>query len=375
MADTGLQLRTRVNDDNTLTLWLEDTPVPQPGPDQVLIRVDAAPINPSDLALLFGPADMSTARVSGTPERPVVTADIPPAAMRIVQARVGQALPAGNEGAGEVIAAGSGTAAQALLGKTVGVFGGEMFGQYRCVSAQACLVLHDDTSAEEGASCFVNPMTALGMVETLHLENHGALVHTAAASNLGQMLNRLCIADGIPLVNIVRKDEQAALLQAQNAEHVVNSEAADFQQQLLAALDITDATLAFDAIGGGKLGGTILNSMEAVAARKMTEYNRYGSNTFKQLYIYGALDLGPTVLTRNFGFAWNIGGWLLPMFLQKVGMQKAGEMRSRVAAEIKTTFASHYTSKVSLAEALSLEAIDAYNRRATGEKYLVLPQA
>ena len=165
-------------------------------------------------------------------------------------------------------------------------------------------------------------MTALGMVETLHLEHHNALVHTAAASNLGQMLNRLCIADGIPLVNIVRKDEQAALLQSQNAEHVVNSEAADFQQQLLAALDATDATLAFDAIGGGKLGSTILNSMEAVAARKMTEYNRYGSNTFKQLYIYGGLDLGPTVLNRNFGFAWNIGGWLLPLFLQKVGMQK-----------------------------------------------------
>jgi len=375
MANTGLQLRTRVNDDNTLTLWLEDTPIVQPGPEQVLIRVDAAPINPSDLALLFGPADMSTARVSGTPERPVITADIPPGAMRIVQARVGQALPAGNEGAGEVIAAGSSAAAQALLGKTVGVFGGEMFGQYRCVSAQACLVLNEDTSAEEGASCFVNPMTALGMVETLHLEHHNALVHTAAASNLGQMLNRLCIADGIPLVNIVRKDEQAALLQAQNAEHVVNSEAADFQQQLLAALDATDATLAFDAIGGGKLGSTILNSMEAVAARKMTEYNRYGSNTFKQLYIYGGLDLGPTVLNRNFGFAWNIGGWLLPLFLQKVGMHKAGEMRTRVAAEIKSTFASHYTRKVSLAEALSLEAIDAYNRRATGEKYLVLPQA
>lgn len=374
MADTGLQLRTRVNDDNTLTLWLEDVALPQPGPDEVLVRVEAAPINPSDLALLFGPADMSTARNSGSAERPVITADIPASAMRLVQARLGQALPAGNEGAGTVVAAGSSDAAQALLGKTVGAFGGEMFAQYRCVSAHACLVLNEGTSAAEGASCFVNPMTALGMVETLHMEGHKALVHTAAASNLGQMLNRLCQADAIPLVNIVRKTEQSELLMSQGAEYVVNSGSESFQQDLLAALDATDATIAFDAIGGGKLGGTILNSMEAVAARKMTEYNRYGSNTFKQLYIYGALDLGPTVLTRNFGFAWNIGGWLLPLFLQKAGHQKVGEMRARVAAEIKTTFASHYTRRVTLAEALSLDAIEAYNRRATGEKYLVLPQ-
>ena len=317
---------------------------------------------------------MSTARNSGSAERPVITADIPASAMRLVQARLGQALPAGNEGAGTVVAAGSSDAAQALLGKTVGAFGGEMFAQYRCVNAHACLVLNDGTSAAEGASCFVNPMTALGMVETLHMEGHKALVHTAAASNLGQMLNRLCQADAIPLVNIVRKTEQSELLTSQGAEYVVNSGSESFQQDLLAALDATDATIAFDAIGGGKLGGTILNSMEAVAARKMTEYNRYGSNTFKQLYIYGALDLGPTVLTRNFGFAWNIGGWLLPLFLQKAGHQKVGEMRARVAAEIKTTFASHYTRRVTLAEALSLDAIEAYNRRATGEKYLVLPQ-
>ncbi|PLW83223.1 NADH oxidase [Kineobactrum sediminis] len=375
MADTGLQLRTRVNEDNTLTLWLEEQALPEPGADQVLIQVEAAPINPSDLALLFGPADMSTARVSGTPERPVVTADIPAEAMRMVQGRLGQALPAGNEGAGKVIAAGSSDAAQALLGRTVGAFGGEMFSQYRCVSAHACLPLNDDTSAIEGASCFVNPMTALGMVDTLHMEGHKALVHTAAASNLGQMLNRLCIKDGIPLVNIVRKPEQEALLLGQSATHVVNSEAENFHPELLAALDKTNATLAFDALGGGKLGSTILSSIEAVAARKMTEYSRYGSNTFKQLYIYGGLDMGPTVLSRNFGFAWSIGGWLLPLFLEKVGPQRGAELRERVAAEIKTTFASHYTRQVSLAEALSLEAITAYNRRATGEKFLVLPQA
>jgi NADPH:quinone reductase-like Zn-dependent oxidoreductase len=375
MAETGLQLRTRVSDDNTLSLWLEEVPVPQPGPDEVLVEVGAAPINPSDLFLLFGPADMSSARMSGSAERPVLSAPIPPHAMGMVQARLGQALAAGNEGAGKVIATGDSAAAQALLGKTVGVFGGEMFAQYRCANVHACLELNEGTSAVEGASCFVNPMTALGMVETLKMEGHKALVHTAAASNLGQMLNRLCQRDAVPLVNIVRKPEQEALLREQGARHVVNSEADDFMPQLQAALNETDATLAFDAIGGGKLASHILNAMEAVAAKKMTEYNRYGSTTHKQLYIYGALDLGPTVLTRNFGFAWNIGGWLLPMFLQKVGMQRGAELRARVADEIKTTFTSDYTRQISLAEMLDPELVAAYNRRATGEKYLVLPQA
>lgn len=375
MAETGLQLCTRVNDDNTLSLWLEEVPVPRPGPGEVLIEVGAAPINPSDLFLLFGPADMSNPRLSGSSARPVLTADIPAQAMNLVQARLGQALPAGNEGAGRVVAAGDSAVAQALLGKMVGVFGGAMYAQYRCVDAHACLQLHEDTSAAEGASCFVNPMTALGMVETARMEGHKALVHTAAASNLGQMLNRLCQRDGIALVNVVRKPEQAALLRDAGARHVVNSEAEDFMPQLVAALNETDATLAFDAIGGGKLASHILNAMEAVAAKKMTEYNRYGSTTHKQLYIYGALDLGPTQLTRNFGFAWGIGGWLLPLFLQKIGTQRGAELRARVADEIKTTFASQYTRQISLAEMLDPELIASYNRRATGEKYLVLPQA
>lgn len=375
MTQSGLKLRTRISDDNKLTLWLEEVAVPQPGPDEVVVRVDAAPINPSDLGLLFGPADMSTAQQSGTAELPVITAEIPEGRLGMVQARIGQALAAGNEGAGEVIAAGSSPAAQALLGKTVGVIGGEMYAQYRCANVAACLPLHEGTSAVEAASCFVNPMTALGMVETLRREGHTALVHTAAASNLGQMLNRLCQSEGIPLVNVVRKPEQAQLLKSQGAQYVVDSSAEDFKAQLKAALAATDASLVFDAIGGGALVSDILATMEAVASSKMTEYSRYGSTTLKQAYIYGALDTSPTVLKRNFGFAFSVGGWLLTPTLQKLGAARVEELKARVAAEIKTTFASHYNQQVSLAGALSLEAISAYNKRATGEKFLILPQS
>ena len=374
MTQSGLQLRTKITDDNKLTLWLEEVAVPQPGPDEVVVRIDAAPINPSDLGLLFGPADMSTAQQTGTAERPVITAGIPAGRLGMVQARIGQALAAGNEGAGEVIAAGSSAAAQALLGKTVGVIGGEMYAQYRCANVAACLPLHEGTSAVEAASCFVNPMTALGMVETLRREGHKALVHTAAASNLGQMLNRLCQSEGIPLVNIVRKPEQAQLLKSQGAQYVIDSSAEDFKAQLKAALAATDASLVFDAIGGGSLVSDILAAMETVASSKMNEYSRYGSNTFKQAYIYGGLDMSPTVLKRNFGFAFSVGGWLLTPTLQKLGGQRIQELKQRVAAEIKTTFASHYNHQVSLAGALSLEAISGYNKRATGEKYLILPQ-
>ena len=373
MNQSGLQLRTRITDDNKLTLWLEEVAVAQPGPDEVLVRVDAAPINPSDLGLLFGPADMSTAKQTGSAERPVITAEIPAGRLGMLQARIGKALAAGNEGAGEVIAAGSSAAAQALLGKTVGVIGGEMYAQYRCVNVASCLPLQPGTSAIEAASCFVNPMTALGMLETLRREGHTALVHTAAASNLGQMLNRLCQNEGIPLVNIVRKAEQAELLRAMGAQYVLDSSAEDFKAQLKAALAATDASLVFDAIGGGSLVSEILAGMESVASSKMTEYNRYGSTTLKQAYIYGGLDTSPTVLKRNFGFAFSVGGWLLFPFLQKLGAARTQELKERVAAEIKSTFASQYNQQVSLAGALSLAAISSYNKRATGEKYLILP--
>jgi NADPH2:quinone reductase len=374
MTTSGLQLRSRINDDKTLELSLLEVSVPEPGPDEVLVRVEAAPLNPSDLALLLGPADLETARVSGTPESPVVTADIPEKLMKMVAGRLGQSLSVGNEGAGIVIAAGSSDAAQSLLGKMVGIVGGDMFSQYRCVNVFQALELEEGTTAAQGASCFVNPLTALAMVETMRMEGHKALVHTAAASNLGQMLNRICIADGVDLVNIVRKPQQEEILRAIGAKYICNSSSESFMDDLTAALVETGATIAFDATGGGKLGSNILTAMEAAAARSMGEYNRYGSDVFKQLYIYGGLDRSPTVLSRNFGFSWGIGGFLLTPFLQKAGMEKAMALRARVAAEIKTTFASHYTSEVSLAEALSLDAISIYAKQATGEKFLILPQ-
>jgi len=375
MAETGLQLRSLIKEDNTLELSLVELPIPQPGDDEVVVRVDATPINPSDLALLVGPADMTTASVSGTAQRPVITATIPDSLMKMVAPRIGQSLAVGNEGAGVVIAAGASDAAQALLGKTVGMIGGEMYSQYRCVNVSQCLPLMEGTTPEQAASCFVNPMTALGMVETMRMENHTALVHTAAASNLGQMLNRVCQQDGIDLVNIVRKPEQEEILKNLGARYIVNSSADSFYDDLTEALVATGATLAFDATGGGKLASDILACMESAASRDLETYNRYGSDVFKQVYIYGGLDRSPTVLNRSFGLAWGVGGWLLTFFMQRAGMEKIVEMRQRVAAQIGTTFASHYTDRVSLSEALSLEAIAVYGKQATGQKYLIVPQA
>jgi NADPH:quinone reductase len=374
MTTTGLQIRSLVKDDNTLEISLAQVEFPAPGPDEVLVRVEAAPINPSDLALLVGPADPATFRQGGTAQRPVLTADIPAGAMKLVAGRLNQSLPVGNEGAGVVVAAGSSAAAQALLGRTIGMVGGEMFAQYRCLNVNQCLPLEEGTTAAEGASCFVNPLTALGMVETMRREGHKALVHTAAASNLGQMLNRVCLADGVELVNIVRKVEQEKILRDLGAKYVVNSSAESFMSDLTAAIEATGATIAFDATGGGKLASQILSCMEAAAVSDMKVYNRYGSDVFKQVYIYGGLDRSPTVLTRNFGFSWSIGGWLLFPFLQKVGIEKMLELRGRVAREIKTTFASHYTREISLTQALSLEALAVYGKQATGEKFLLRPQ-
>lgn len=369
------EIRSLVTADGVLELGLEATDVRAPGPDEVVVRVEAAPINPSDLGLLFGGADMSTARSDGADSAPVVRADIPSAAMSAMAARVGQSLAVGNEGGGVVVAAGSSPAAQALMGRTVGIVGGGTYAEYRTVHIGLCLAVPDGTTSAQAASCFVNPLTALGMVGTMRREGHTALVHTAAASNLGQMLVKVCLADGIPLVNVVRRSEQADLLRSIGAEYVCDSSSDAFTDELTEALVATGATIAFDATGGGTLASRILSAMEAAAVASAPGYSRYGSTTHKQVYIYGGLDRSPTVLNRTFGMAWSIGGWLLTPYLGSVGADEAQAMRDRVAAEITTTFASRYDRQVSLAGALSLDAIAAYGRQATGQKYLITPHA
>ena len=368
----GLQLRSLLKSNGELELSLHETPVLDPTDHEVLIRIEATPINPSDLGLLLGPADLFTAAIGGTLNRPTLTATVPSQFMKAMQARLDQSLPVGNEGAGTVVKVGKG--ARDYLGRRVAVIGGAMYAQYRTVKATDCLILPAGATAADGASCFVNPLTALGMVETMRREGHTALVHTAAASNLGQMLNRICITDGVDLVNIVRNAEQAALLRGIGATYICDSSAASFTNDLTEALVATGATLAFDAIGGGKLASRILSAMEVAANRSAKGFNRYGSTTYKQVYIYGGLDTGPTELNRGFGMAWGIGGWLLFPFLQKIGPEAAQGLRERVARELKTTFASHYTAEISLAEALRPGVVSAYSRRATGEKYLINPQ-
>jgi NADPH:quinone reductase-like Zn-dependent oxidoreductase len=367
----ALELRSLVTSAGELRLSLEDVAVPEPGADEVVVRVEASPINPSDLGLLLGPADLATAQAGGTAERPTLTAQIPPQRMGMMKARLDQSLPVGNEGAGTVIAAGSN--AQALLGKRVGMLGGAMYATHRKLPTRDCIVLPDGASAADGASMFVNPLTALAMPEVMRAEGHTALIHTAAASNLGQMLNRICLADGVPLVNIVRSPEQARLLRDAGATFVVDSTAEGFREALTDACQQTGATIAFDAIGGGKLANSILHAMEAAANRSATSYSRYGSSQFKQVYIYGGLDVGPTILDRGFGFSWNVSGFLLTPFLMKAGAAKAQAMKDRVAAELKTTFASHYTHTIGLAEALQPDVVEQYQRKATGQKYLIDP--
>jgi NADPH:quinone reductase-like Zn-dependent oxidoreductase len=370
---TGLQLRSQISKGGELELSLSEVTTPEPGPDQVVVKVEATPINPSDLGLLIGPADMSTAKTAGSGAGTKVTAKVPGQALPFIAARLDQAMPVGNEGAGTVVKAGSSEAAQALLGKTVSMIGGGMYAQYRLLKATDCQPLPAGTTAAEGASWFVNPLTALGMTETMKREGHKALVHTAAASNLGQMLNKICLEDGIPLVNIVRSAEQAKLLRGIGAKHVVDSTSARFTEELTQALVETGATIAFDAIGGGKLASQILTAMEMALNKSAAQYSRYGSTTHKQVYIYGSLNTGAVELTRNYGMAWGVGGWLLTPFLQKIGRPDQVRLRERVVNGLKTTFASHYTKVVSLPEVLDLKNIAVYGKRATGEKFLINP--
>ncbi len=315
--NTGLQLRSLIKNSGELEISLASVPTPEPGPDEVVVRVEASPINPSDLGLLVGASDMTTAKASGTKDAPVITAKVPEAAMKAMAGRLDESMPVGNEGAGVVIKTGSSDAAKALMGKTVAMIGGAMYAQYRCLKVSECLPLPAGITPAEGASCFVNPLTALGMTETMRREGHKALVHTAAASNLGQMLNKICIKDGIGLVNIVRSPEQADILRKIGAKYIVDSTAPTFMD------DLTNPR--------------------------------------------------PVELNRAFGMAWGVGGWLLFPFLQKIGSAEGAKLRARVVAELKTTFASHYTQVVSLQEALQLSHIAVYAKRATGEKYLINP--
>ncbi len=366
------QIRSEVTKEGKLLIYVESTAMPEPKEDEVLIRIEASPINPSDLGLLIGPADVSSMSVSGEGENAVVTMDIPEGLLRMLETRLDQSLPVGNEGGGVVVKAGH-KDLEDLVGKTVGVAGGSMYSQYRCVNAASCFVMHEGVTSAESASCFVNPLTALGMVETMRLENHSALVHTAAASNLGQMLIKICLDEDVPLVNIVRKEEHVEKLNSLGAKFVCNSSKETFMQDLVSALVETGATIGFDATGGGKLSGQILTAMEVAANQTATEYNRYGSNTFKQVYIYGGLDRSPTTLNRAFGFSWGLGGWLLTPFIGRIGPERFEELKQKVADEIKTTFASHYTKEISLEEVLQPENIKVYSKQATGEKYLVNP--
>ncbi len=371
---TYLQMLSTVTGDGELRLELVEKAMPTPRSGQVVVRIEAAPINPSDHGVMFGWASIAEAKSSGTGPGTVLSAPVPPQGMRVMKARVDQPQPVGNEGAGTVVAAGDSDFAQSLLGRIVAAMGGGMYGQYRCVDATMCLPLHDDCTAKDGASSFVNPLTALSMLETMKMEGHKALVHTAAASNLGQMLNRVCQADGVELVNVVRKSEQEAILRELGAKYVVNSSSDTFMSDLTDAIHRTGATLAFDATGGGGLANSILSAMEAAAARTPGAYSVYGSIAHKQVYLYGGLDVSPTVLNRGYGMAWGVAGWLLPNFLAKAGGEVLARLCTRVADELKTTFASHYTDEVSLSETLQADVVQRYNAKTTGQKFLVCPQ-
>jgi NADPH:quinone reductase-like Zn-dependent oxidoreductase len=372
-SETGLQLRSLVKKSGVLEVSLVSVPTPEPAADEIVIRVEATPINPSDIALLLGPVDMNTAKQSGSAASPVLTVNVLERALPMLSSRFDQAMPVGNEGAGTVVKTGSSPAAQALMGKLVAVASGSMYSQFKVAKAVEALVLPSGTTAKQAASCFVNPLTALSMVEVMRREGHKALVHTAAASNLGQMLNKICQRDGVSLVNIVRNAEQANILKEIGAKIVLDSTSPRFMAELIEAVGATEATLAFDAIGGGMMASQILTAMEAAAAARMTSYSRYGSNTFKQVYIYGMLDTSKTELTRTFGFSWSVSGWLLTPFLQKIGLADVNRLRQRVVAELTTTFASHYTKEISLREVTNPDVARAYNKRATGEKFLINP--
>jgi NADPH:quinone reductase-like Zn-dependent oxidoreductase len=368
------QMTSTVTNDAQLKMKLVQKDFPIPKPHEVVIRVEASPINPSDQGVMFGWSNMANAYHEGVGPKRVLTAPISDQGMRIMKARIDQNLPVGNEGAGTVVLTGDNPEAKALMGKTVAALSGSMYAEYCCIPAMTCLPLLNENDAKDGASSFVNPLTALSMVETMKLEGHQALVHTAAASNLGQMLNKICSADKVALVNIVRREEQAVILRDLGAKYICNSSSESFMSDLTDAIHETGATLAFDATGGGNLASQILIAMEGAAARTPGAYSIYGSIKHKQVYLYGGLDVSPSVLSRGYGMAWGVGGWLLPNFLAKIGMEAGNKLRMRVAKELKTTFRSNYTNEISLSDALESNNVAKYFAKKTGEKFLICPQ-
>ncbi len=370
---TQLQLRTLISQEGELNAHLIEGEVPVPSGNEVLIRIEAVPINPSDVGRLLSAVKIDSLRSVEGSSLPAAQGELPQSVLPSLAARLGKALPAGNEGAGVVVAAGDSPEAQALLGRTVAIFSGKMYQQYCTARATDCLVFAEGTNPADVASSTVNPLTALGMVETMRTENHTALVHTVGASNLGQMLNRICIADGVGLVNIVRSPAQADLLREQGATWVVDSSQPDFEEALYEAIKATGATIAFDAIGGGKLASQILEAMELALLQDVTKYGDYGSPVHKQVYVYGRLDRSPMPLRQSYGMAWGVGGWLLTYFLQKISAEDAHRLRARVVAEIHTTFRSGYGEEISLSDMLHPDTIRQYARATTGQKFIVNP--
>ncbi|MDB2543512.1 zinc-binding dehydrogenase [Woeseiaceae bacterium] len=375
LDNTSQEIRSIVTSEGYIEISIARVEKPKPLENEVLIKVEASPINPSDLGLLISfAADLDSLSVSGYGNTTVAKMKIHPGLMKAMKSRMGQSMQVGNEGGGVIEDAGAN--AKELIGKTVGAAGGAMYSQYRCVPISSCLVMDEDTTSAEAASSFVNPLTVLAFIETMKMENHTAIVNSAAASNLGQMLIKVCKADSVPLVNIVRSVEQVKILKKLGAEYICNTNDSSFMKDLIAALISSGATLGFDATGGGndgKLPGQILSAMEIAVTKSAKEYSRYGSDVYKQVYIYGGLDHSPTILNRSFGMQWGLGGWLLMPMITRIGMERFQQMRERVAKEIKTTFASHYTQSISLEEMLQPDILKSYAKQATGEKYLVVP--
>lgn len=367
MPTSGRSIRSTVTSTGALELRLTEEEIPDPTGSQVLVSVEASPVNPSDLGVLLGPVDASTLSPA---DGGGIDGRVPEQALPIMRDRLDRALPVGNEGAGTVVAAGA--EAADLVGRTVSLVGGAMWSDYRLVDAAAVIPLPDDATPADGAALFVNPMTALSMVETMRAEGHTALVHTAAASNLGRMLVKICKDDGVGLVNVVRSAEQTATLREIGAEHVVDSSLPDFHEKLAEAVAATGATLAFDAVGGGTLAGDILAAMER--STPPAEYwTPYGSPVHKQVYIYGSLDFGPTEIRRTFGMRWAVGGYLLTDALGRLGGETVMKMRERVVSELKTTFASSYADTIGLADILELDHLGSAAKRGTGAKVLIDP--